>query len=451
MSENEEYRVALILSESRQLLGIKTTGLIALPRINIPMWSRPAQHLTQSLLQRWKLKTIVLDILYDNSFTGPCAIIEVRSFLCDQAVLGLVPVSLDMIEENSLGAGDRATLQTLLQTGKTNRGPFSRLGWIDEAQTWIAGELACVESSPPEDVQQLNAGAEFCLARFISVTGQAYWLKAVGEPNTHEFSITQCLAKLCPTHLPPIVASRTDWNAWLMREVGTSLHGSQCLLSFERAVASLAELQRELIGKTDDLISAQCGDHRNETLGGRIDEIIDYLIEAMGVQMSTKAPPLTSNRLRKLGQLLHETCSEMQSLDIPDSIIHNDISPGTILLDTQACVFTDWCEAYVGNPFITFEQLRVHASNNDQVAGEWSATLRNRYRSSWSGVLTDRQIDRAFQLAPLMAVLSYLYGRGSWLRSPMGRETQVQSYARSLARHMDKIAVSQNLLEAQCL
>jgi hypothetical protein len=49
-----------------------------------------------------------------------------------------------------------------------------------------------------------------------------------------------------------------------------------------------------------------------------------------------------------------------------------------------------------------------------------------------------------------MSVFSYLYGRGKWLHSARRSEPAVRSYARSLARHMDRIVTDQKLLEDLC-
>jgi hypothetical protein len=41
MPEQTEYRLALILPESRQLLGIRSGETAELPRLSIPSWERP--------------------------------------------------------------------------------------------------------------------------------------------------------------------------------------------------------------------------------------------------------------------------------------------------------------------------------------------------------------------------------------------------------------------------
>jgi hypothetical protein len=244
---------------------------------------------------------------------------------------------------------------------------------------------------------------------------------------------------------------RGDWNAWVMQEFGKSLHHSQSLRDFELATTRLAGLQRALVGKTEELIAAQFMDHRMHVLASHIDELIDYLEEAMGRQTSKTVPAMSAHRLREIGNLLHESCDTMENLGIPDSVMHGDMSPGSILGDGErGCVLIDWCEAYVGNPFITFEQLCVHAVRKADSPSAWRQSLADSYRTCWREVLTEKQIDRALELTSLICVLSYLYGRGDWLHSSRRNEPEFQSYMRSLARHMDRIAGRSNQPEVVC-
>jgi hypothetical protein len=328
-------------------------------------------------------------------------------------------------------------------------GPFSRLGWIEEVKEWIRASVPD-SSTDFTEIEQLNAGGSFALVRVGTASGNAYWLKAVGDPNAHEFATTAYLARHCPEFLPPIVGMRGEWNAWLMEEFGQSLHHCGSLALFELAATRLASLQQLLIGKVDELLAAQFVDQRLPTLSARIDGVIGYLEETMGQQKSTKVPALSVSRLREIGMLLHDTFARMKALDIPDSVMHNDISPGTILSDGTGCVFTDWCEAYVGNPFITLEHLCVHAMRKTSKPEEWNSTLKTAYAASWANTLNKDQIDQGLALAPLLSVFSYLCGRGDWIGSSRRYESGFMSYSRSLARHMDRIASRPGLREVLC-
>jgi hypothetical protein len=450
MIEYTDYRLALILPHARQLLGIPGPGAVELPVIRIPMWERPAEQLTRQIGDKWKITTIILDILAGPSSETPCAVAEVRTASWDFEHDGFCIVRPENISGSSLANGQRQSLIAILNATESDGNPFSRIGWIEDAQRWIQSSVNDKEVIFTREIRQLNGGATFCLLRLGTQSGPAYWIKGVGEPNAHEFAVTSYLAKHCPQYLPPVVAMRRDWNAWVMEEIGSSLHHSNSLDDFNRAVYQLASLQKRLVGRSEELLAAQCADHRIGVLDSHIDEIFEYLDSAMRQQTSTKVAPLTTSRLHEIRGALHEACHALDALCIPDSLIHNDISPGSILSNETKCVFTDWCEAYVGNPFITFEQLCVHTARKTGEPELWVQRLRSVYRSCWMDVLTERQIDRALSIVPLIAVLSYLYGRGDWLHASRRNEPAFLSYSRGLARHMDRAATRSGLLEAKC-
>jgi hypothetical protein len=133
----------------------------------------------------------------------------------------------------------------------------------------------------------------------------------------------------------------------------------------------------------------------------------------------------------------------MEDLGIPDTLISNDISSDNVLFDGSNVFFTDWCEAAIGNPFLSLQQLCVLLGGDHLV-------LRSVYRQCWLGELSPLQIDQAFAFMPLLAILFYLYGRGEWLRSERRYSPQFESYSRSLARHMDREARNPQLMEALC-
>jgi aminoglycoside phosphotransferase (APT) family kinase protein len=137
----------------------------------------------------------------------------------------------------------------------------------------------------------------------------------------------------------------------------------------------------------------------------------------------------------------------MEALEIPDTLVHNDINSGNILFEGTHCVFTDWCEAGVGSPFFAFQYLCLLEAHGN---GDWAPSLRELYKQCWLDRLSASQIDQAFALTPLLAILAYLYGRGTWLHSPKRNDPHAESYARSLARHMDRAAQDPQLLEVLC-
>ena len=450
MAEHMDYRLALLLPESRQLLGIEASLTPELPRISIPTGERSAEQLSKLVEQKWRVKTIVLDILADEFISTRCAVMEVRNPSRTFKYEGLRPIQPDSISNASLGEKERHIVLAIMLGDALNRGPFARIGWAKDAQQWIQDEVPGRTIKFNDDILQFTAGGRCALVRFGTQEDPAYWLKAVGEPNRHEFEVTKALAERFPNHVPTIVAMRNDWNAWVMEETGHPLCDSFTLPSIERAVVGLAELQRESVDHVKPLLAAGCFDQTIPVLEAHLREITEYLEDAMNRQTSKKVPGIDVRRLRELEHILHRACSRMQELHVPNALIHNDINGGNILLRGTSCVFTDWAEACIGNPFFTFQHLCAQISRDSEHAGAWLPQVKHAYKKAWIECLTEAQIDLAFALMPILGITSYLYGRGTWLNSTRRDDRHFQSYSRSLARCMDRAARAPELLEALC-
>jgi hypothetical protein len=447
MNDRDEYRVALLLPMTHQVLVVNDRGTFRLPRVAIPKWTRPAEELTAAIDEKWHVRSALIDFLTDDSMQQTCAVAEVRPKNWQCAQVDLIPVEAYRVSGCDLSDREQATLEDILRGDCGARGPFSRLGWMDDAQEWIKSAVNERKVDFTDQTCQLNACGTFALVRFGTRSGPAYWLKAVGEPNAHEFKVTTYLARNCSGYLARLVCARADWNAWVMEDVGKPLCRPVSLPQVEQVIIRLAEMQKQLAGKAEELLSFGCMDHRIKLLQAHTHELIAYLENAMELQTSTKVPRIGKDRLRELENVLWDACSSMRELGIPDSLIHEDLNPGNILSDGSQCLFTDWCEAYVGNPFLVFQQLCALVSRDEDSSLPWVQQLRVIYKRQWLDLLTESQIDHAFTCTPLLAVFSCFFGRGSWLTSSRRDDPHFQGYARSLARYMDRAAQNPRLLE----
>jgi hypothetical protein len=318
----------------------------------------------------------------------------------------------------------------------------ARMGWIDAAIDWAAS-VTDRRFSTENDIEQLNAAGGFVLLRLRSDDGRSYWLKATGVPNLHELSITSCLSNLYPEFLPKLIAIRNDWNAWLTEDAGEPLSTPPADAVFIGAIRSFASLQIQTIDSVDALLAAGAIDQRIPVMRHHLDDVVAFLIDVMARQTSAKVAPLSRHRVLELGEILGNALCQLEALAIPDALIHNDLNLGNILHDGTRCVFTDWSEAAVGNPFLSLERFRLL---NRDAEGE----PRRVYGEVWRKYLSEASVDRAYQLVPLLSIFSYLYGRGDWLKDRSKVTPQFESYARSLARHMDRAAQNPELQEALC-
>ena len=448
VAQQDQYRIALLLPGSKTVLVEPRDGNPRLPRIDVPRWTRIAEQLTKAIRDKWRLRSsILIDVLPGSPQTPACAVIEVFREESKPLAEGLVPLPLGALADSEVAAAERTTMRKILMGETAGCGPFSRLGWIEEAQEWIrvSAPHRAIEFS---DRQGSSVGGSSALVRFGTRRPPAYWLKATAA-GAQEYRVSTTLARLFPDFLPPVVAAREDWNAWVMEDAGRPLKETFTLAAIEQATHSLARLQVASADHVDALFAAGCFDQRMPTLNASIPKLIEYLEDAMARQTSTRVPPIKSKRLSELSTLLEVACECVQTLGIPDALIHNDMNAGNILFDGSRTVFTDWAEAYIGNPFFTFHHLQAHAIQAD-VSHAWASRIKTIYANYWGSLLSGCQVARALALCPPLAIASYLCGQDTFFELPSRKDLRAQSYARSLARHMDRAAQAPEFLEALC-
>jgi hypothetical protein len=440
------YRLLLIPEQLGDVFGEDDGGAVRLPRVHISFGSRPASQIQRAARELWGIDILVLDFMQDSEGIFVCAIAQLLSRECPK---GLTPVTWEQLPLSELDHPHRRVVDEIGAGDPGERGPLSRVGWIDEAKEWIAAETGC---PLPLDavIEQHNAGGGFALLRLARPDGPAYWLKATRGLNRHEFDVTVMLAAICPEGLPQMIAARRDWNAWLMEDAGTPLTEEASLVALECATVTVAELQKKTIAHTEHLLAAGATDQRPEVLRTHAGKVAAYLEEAMEQQTSNRVPKIEASRLREIGTILGDACLAMEVLDVPDTVIHNDPNRGNLLFRDGKYVLTDWSEAGVGNPFLTFQHLLLMLGHGDDPGDSARLHSMQAYKRCWVDLLEPWKVEQAFRLMPLLAIYSHLYGRGDWIDSPRGRDPRMQSYARSLARHMYRASQSAPLRDALC-
>jgi Phosphotransferase enzyme family len=447
--ETTEYRLLLLLPESRKILVVSGVDGYRLPSIGVPQWTRHADQLRRAIQMTWKLCVFVLDFLPG---LPPCAVVEVF----DQGQFpDLRAVSLETLQTSELTEEQRAQIASILGDDTHAQSPFTRVGWIYEAIAWLESETGRKLSSM-RDIEQCNAGSGFALVRFRTEDECAFWLKATGEPNIHERSITTLLSKLCGRCLPELISSKPEWNAWLMSGEATCLEeiptgAAQLLTLLKGAVECMAELQIKTQGHSLELLEAGAFDQGLQVFENHAKQLFDFLEEAMSLQTSTKAPRLEKTRIRRLLAIFEEVCKRVEDLAIPETIVHGDMNRGNILSCGGHCQFIDWSEAYFGNPLITLEHLLLfNKLRNGKIRNFVNSIVKQKYLSIWTASCSPASLNEGFVYMSFLAVASALYGRGNWLNTAKRNDPRRRAYARSLARYMDRAAREPEFLEAIC-
>lgn len=420
-----------------------------LPYVEIARWQRVAETLNAAFKIEWGAEVVCL-------FELPCNSVEHGGFIRYEAAEILrsttktegstqwVPISA--LGSDALNEGrDYTAIKRVIGTctGEVEtapRGPFARIGWFCDLCSWIESVVRPMGVQLTGPFTQLNASPSFCLIRFETI-GRGLWFKAVGEPNQREFAITCMLSRVFPSRVPHVLATRPECNGWLTYEAEGELLGDvRESRTWHRVAADLADLQINSCDRTPEILATGARDLRAEGLSKQIGHFVDTTQRLMEQQPKTPPPILDLKELRLLEDRIRAAFGVVQRINIPDSLGHLDFNPGNIVISSQGCVFLDWAEAYVGNPFLTFQYLREHFQRMYGKHSNEESHLVESYAAPWLRILSHDAVDAALAVSPLLAVVSYACGTGMLTDEERLKDAEFAGYLRGLARRMDREA-----------
>jgi hypothetical protein len=289
------------------------------------------------------------------------------------------------------------------------------------------------------------------LVRF-ETSGPAVWFKAVGNPNLREFPITLALAKLLPQYLPPILATRPEWNGWLALEVeGTNLGETQDTQHWNTAASGLAKLQIESIGRCGTLVDSGARDLSASALLKLVRPFLDAMCQLMEQQTKVSPRVLSRSELILLEEQIEEGLSLSTDLRIPDALGHLDLNPGNVIVSEGHSAFLDWAEAYVGNPLFSFQYLVEHFRRMAGVNARAESGMTSAYTEEWLSLVSPENLTSALAFAPMLAVFAYATVNDTWSDEARLRDPKLAGYLRSLTRRMHREASRMRDRSALCI
>jgi hypothetical protein len=448
--DRDTYLLIITRRNGSELLCLPDGPYHALPSVDIPLWERVAEPIRNILKTHLNLDAYSLFTCPREPPTGEtsCTLFQVMECVHPD---GPLPPTASWAPFHSLTIASFRdaehsrkicnALRSLSDHDESRmEGRFAKPGWLREMCTWIAQQIEPMKIRLTGNFRQLNASSSFSLMRF-ETTGPAVWSKAVGKPNTHEFNIVSILAALFPEYLPPIVAVRPEWNAWLTTEAeGTSPDADSNFSVWRTIAARLPELQIASLHETPRLMAAGCRDVRVPSLLNCADEFFAIMAELMKQQ--TKTPPsiLTSTQLFRLKEQIKESLCLLAATGIPDALNHLDFNPGNIFVSGDRCIFIDWAEAAIGHPFLTFEYMLEHLIRLRPSHADRREELVSTYTSQWERFAPPSAVSNSLALASLIAVFAYAVSTGTWREPETFTRPRVAGYFRSLVRRMKREA-----------
>jgi Phosphotransferase enzyme family len=458
-NSSETWSLLVVSRDGNRILLHQDRAGSRLPRVDIPIHGRTAANLNRAIQRDFKIPVISLYPIVpanndrvDGDRYHAVAALAAHAHLpagCKWRLLSslsqgptLRPLDVEAI----------AMFRTELarKEHKSRSAPFLQPDWFTDVTRWITEILLSHALRLTGPFEQFNADSLFSLIRF-ETCGPAVWFKAVGAGNSRELPVTLALTRLCPAHLPKILACKPDWNAWLAEETsGVSLADRREPRLWNDAAAALAQLQMASIRASGEVCSAGARDFGHASLGSLVESFFAALTASQVFPPADVGDALTREQVEETREGVQDSITSLEALGLPDTIGHMDLNPSNIHLTEARCVFLDWAEAFVGNPFLSFEYLRQHFRRAISPGPSEENRFREAYLGPWQRLLSPEDLQAAISCVPLAALFAYT--ATIWAESIRrgGLNVTQGNYLASLIRKMRRIVLNSRA-EGVCL
>jgi len=235
-------------------------------------------------------------------------------------------------------------------------GPAGDLAWAEAA---VAG-LGIQPVGPPEQVRTWNLSSLWRLP----VQGQTVWLKVVPPFFAHEGAM---LGRLAGGPVPRLLAH--DGDRMVLAEIpGEDLYDAERPLLLEM-VGLLVGLQRQWIGRVDELLAMGLPDWRGPALTVSIADVV----HRSGTELDAEDRQALDAFIRGLPSRFEEVAA----CGLPDTLVHGDFHPGNTRGDGKSITLLDWGDCGVGNPLLDQSAFldRVPSDDVTAISDHWLRTL----------------------------------------------------------------------------
>ena len=223
-------------------------------------------------------------------------------------------------------------------------------GWRDPiflegARAWIGSHVHVTG-----DVEQVHEQWWSTVLRAPTPDGPV-WFKAVADEDRFEPPLTAMLAHSRPDLVAEPIAIDRDRGWMLMRDGGIRLSDlGEDLGVWEAILPAYAELQLATAALVRELLGIGVSDERLDALPGRL---ADLLGDDAFLMLDEPDGLSSGDRDRLEGGLpeVEALCREVAAFGIPDTIQHDDLHGGNVLVRDGRHRVVDWGDACVSHPF----------------------------------------------------------------------------------------------------
>jgi Phosphotransferase enzyme family len=217
------------------------------------------------------------------------------------------------------------------------------------------------------------------------------FLKQEQPLQAYEVPLTMALFSRWPDRVPEVVAADVKRSWLLTRDGGVRIADSGAFEAFPRALALYGELQVGEAAHVDELLAMGLRDLRLPIV---IDLYEPFFERDHGLEPDEVA------RLVALAPRFRELCAELDALDLPASIQHDDLHQWNVFVRGDRIALYDWGDSSVGFPLWSW--LKPSWALDEPAAS------RDAYLGAWQSFASEKQLRRALELAIPTGLFPYV-------------------------------------------
>ncbi|HLJ33707.1 MAG TPA: phosphotransferase [Ktedonobacteraceae bacterium] len=214
--------------------------------------------------------------------------------------------------------------------------------------------------------------------------------------------MTQALSQLWPVAIPPVLAIERQQNWMLMRDAGKLLSDDQekvrDIATWQEIFTSYICIQKEAVAYRDHLLQQGCPDRRLNILPSLFAEAIaDTEMLYIG-----KEGGITEEQYAQLRLLLPQVkgmCDELASYGMLETLHHDDLHSGNILISGDHYIFFDWAESFIVHPFFSLAVILRYMGYSHDFDVRQRALLCEIYLQAWTDYAPIEHLRTAFRIA----------------------------------------------------
>ncbi|MBV9617554.1 MAG: phosphotransferase [Ktedonobacteraceae bacterium] len=309
-------------------------------------------------------------------------------------------------------ADHRAVLEQWLSQAEkgilpTHHVPWTSPGWFSSASAWIQEQAMSLGLTLTGPIEQVQVSLWSTVLRVPTTTKPVYF-KASAPTFSYEPKLTWKLSQLVPAHILPVLRIDQERHWMLTWDAGIPLSELEDRRTnpaqWEVILRDYARMQLQLIGQQETLLAIGCPDRRLDLLPLLLEDALSETSLLLPGQ-ERGLPELEYAQLQACLPQLRAWCLELKSHGIPESLHHDDLHGGNILVSTDRYLFFDWAECAVTHPFCSLVIVERVFRYLLKFPPETITYLRDCYLQEWIQFEDMEQLQAAYTIAQRLGKL----------------------------------------------